>query len=264
MFTIREYVVAENLEQAYESLNKGKNNAVLGGLLWLKMGNRNINRGIDLSNLGLDKIEEDEEYFKIGCMTTLRDIEINEDLNNAFNGILRKSVRGIVGVQFRNCATIGGSIYSRFGFSDPLTALLALDTYVEMYKGGIIPIEEFVTMPLEKDILVRIIIKKNSGNNAYLTHRISATDIPVLTVSAGIVKNKWRIAVGARPNQGMLSYKAAEILNDSINEEAIVKASEAVINELTFGTNGRGSKEYRELLAKTLVRRGIEEVIGGK
>lgn len=263
MFTIREYVIAENLEQAYDALNKGKNNAILGGLLWLKMGNRNINKGIDLSNLGLHKIEEDEEAFKIGCMTTLRDIETSEALEKEFSGILRKSVKNIVGVQFRNSATIGGSIYSRFGFSDPLTALLALDAYVEMYNGGIIPIEEFVNMPLEKDILVRIIIKKNSKKSAYLTHRISATDIPVLTVSVGIVKDKWRVAVGSRPNQGMLSYKAAEILNKSINEESIIKASEAVVSELTFGTNGRGSKEYRELLAKTLVKRGIEEVIGG-
>ena len=49
-----------------------------------------------------------------------------------------------MGVQFRNSVTIGGSIYSRFGFSDILTSLLTLDTYVEMYKGGIIPLKDFV------------------------------------------------------------------------------------------------------------------------
>ena len=41
MFTIRNYVVAESLEQAYE-LNQKKNNVVLGGIGWLKMGGRNI------------------------------------------------------------------------------------------------------------------------------------------------------------------------------------------------------------------------------
>ena len=60
MFTIRNYVVAESLEQAYE-LNQKKNNVVLGGIGWLKMGGRNIQTAIDLSTLGLDKIEEDEE-----------------------------------------------------------------------------------------------------------------------------------------------------------------------------------------------------------
>ena len=40
-----------------------------------------------------------------------------------------KSLRHIVGVQFRNCATIGGSIWGRYGFSDVLTMFLAMDTW---------------------------------------------------------------------------------------------------------------------------------------
>lgn len=132
LFTIKNYVVAENLEQAYE-LNQKKNNTILGGIAWLKMGNRNIDTAIDLSKLGLDKIEEDEDVFKIGCMCTLRDLEVHKELNSYFNGSITKSLIHIVGVQFRNCATIGGSIYSRFGFSDILTALMALDAYVELY-----------------------------------------------------------------------------------------------------------------------------------
>lgn len=38
---------------------------------------------------------------------------------------------------------------------------MGLDAYVEMYAGGIIPIREFATMPMTKDILVRIIIKNH-------------------------------------------------------------------------------------------------------
>ena len=87
MFTIRNYVVAKSLEEAYE-LNQKKNNVILGGIGWLKMGGRNIQTAIDLSELGLDKIEEDEEYFKIGCMCTLRQLEVNESLNSYFNGII--------------------------------------------------------------------------------------------------------------------------------------------------------------------------------
>mgnify|MGYP003486363071 CR=1 FL=1 len=74
MLTIKNYVKAESLEQAYE-LNQKRSAKVLGGTLWLKMGNRNVQTAIDLSNLGLDKIEETEDAFKIGAMTTLRQIE---------------------------------------------------------------------------------------------------------------------------------------------------------------------------------------------
>ena len=57
MFTIDNYVKAETLEQAY-SLNQKKTATILGGCGWLKMGNRSIKTAIDLSGLGLDKIEE--------------------------------------------------------------------------------------------------------------------------------------------------------------------------------------------------------------
>ena len=68
MLKIKNYVKAESLEQAY-GLNQKRTACVLGGMVWLKMGNRNIMTAIDLSGLGLDTITETEEAFVIGCMT---------------------------------------------------------------------------------------------------------------------------------------------------------------------------------------------------
>ena len=283
MFTIKNYVVAESLEEAYE-LNQKNNNLILGGTCWLKMGNRNIQTAIDLSNLGLDKIEEDDESFKIGCMCTLRQLEVHKELNSYFNGIIEKSLVHIVGVQFRNCATIGGSIFSRFGFSDILTSLLALETYVELYKGGIIPLEIYKDMPYDNDIIVRIIIKKDSRKTAYLTHRNSATDIPTLAVAASKIDNKWKIVVGARPQKAIvidcsefLVKKTTEeekdhlidyILNDFKNQkESLVGVKdrfiEYILNNVEFQGNMRASKEYRKILGKVLINRAIDEILGG-
>ena len=116
MLKIKNYVKAESLEQAYE-LNQKRTACVLGGMVWLKMGNRNIMTAIDLSGLGLDTITETEEAFVIGCMTPLHALETHKELNAYTNSAIRESVRHIVGVQFRNCATVGGSIFGRFGFS---------------------------------------------------------------------------------------------------------------------------------------------------
>ena len=132
MLKIKNYVKAESLQQAYE-LNQKKSNRLLGGMLWIKMSSAQIQTAIDLSGLMLDQIEETEEEFRIGCMVTLRQIELHQGLNDWFQGMLRDSVKDIVGVQFRNLATVGGSIFGRFGFSDVLTAFLALDTKVELY-----------------------------------------------------------------------------------------------------------------------------------
>lgn len=262
MFTIKNYVVAETIEQAYE-LNQKRTNVILGGIGWLKMGSRNIQTAIDLSKLGLDKIEEDEESFKIGCMCTLRDMETNKDLNSYFNGAIAKALAHIVGVQFRNCATIGGSIYSRFGFSDILTCLLALDTYVELHNGGIISLAAYKDMCYDRDVLVRIIIKKDSRKTAYLTHRMSATDIPVLAVAVSKIEDKWQVVIGARPQRATIVEEAGTILSEAPTKEEIEALTDYIIREVKFGTNMRGSKDYRQILAKALINRGIEEIIGG-
>ena len=90
---------------------------------------------IDLCDLGLDTIEETDEEFSIGARVTLRELEQHVGLNTYTHDAVKNAVKDIVGVQFRNMATIGGSIWGRFGFSDVLTVFLAMDSYVELYKG---------------------------------------------------------------------------------------------------------------------------------
>ena len=70
MLTIDRYLRAASLEEAYEAVQK-KNSAVLGGMLWLRMSNRHITTAIDLSDLGLDSIEETDTCYRIGAYTTL-------------------------------------------------------------------------------------------------------------------------------------------------------------------------------------------------
>ena len=55
MLKIKEYVKAESLEQAYE-LNQKKTNCVIGGMLWLKMVTRNVQKAIDLGLIRLKKM----------------------------------------------------------------------------------------------------------------------------------------------------------------------------------------------------------------
>ena len=51
MLKIREYVKVKDLEEAYQ-LNQKRSACVLGGMVWLKMGNRNVGTAIDLSDWG--------------------------------------------------------------------------------------------------------------------------------------------------------------------------------------------------------------------
>ena len=248
MLTIREYKKAESLEEAY-TLNQKKSNRVIGGMIWLKMETLNVGTAIDLSGLGLDTIEETETEFRIGAMASLRALELHEGLAAYTNGAMRESVRHIVGVQLRNLATVGGSLYSRFGFSDVLTMFLVLDAQVELYKGGIVPLSEYAESPKDRDILVRIIVPKKNAKFNYQSVRISQTDIPVLTCASVKDENGYRFAIGARPAR-------AQIYAQSVDKTA-EQMAEAVRAEIKTGSSLRGSAEYRRHLAGVLVRRRV-------
>ena len=56
MLTITDYVKAKTLEEAYE-LNQARNSRVMGGMMWMRLGNARVKTVIDLSELGLDQIE---------------------------------------------------------------------------------------------------------------------------------------------------------------------------------------------------------------
>ena len=251
MMTIREYARPATLEEAWQ-LNQKKPNRVLGGMLWLKMEKINVGTAIDLSGLGLDAIEETEEQFSIGAMVTLRQLELDAGLAAYTNGAVRESVRHIVGVQLRNLATVGGSIYSRFGFSDVLTLFLALNASVELYKGGVVPLSEYAQRPYDRDILVRVLVPKEHARFCYQSVRNSQTDIPVLTCAAARLQDgSYRFAVGARPLKAVLYEEPAAPAQ---------QLAETIQQQVVTGSNMRGSAEYRRHLTGVLVRRAAEEL----
>ena len=256
MITIKEYVRVKNLEEAWQ-LNQNKKNRILGGMLWMRLSRGMVNTAIDLSELGLDSIEENEEEFSIGAMVSLRELEVHEGLNNYTNNAVKNAVKDIVGVQFRNMATIGGSIWGRFGFSDVLTVFLALDTYVELYKGGIVSLEEFATMKADNDILVRLIVKKAPGKVVYTAMRNQSTDFPVLTCAISNMNDTYKAVIGARPAKAVIYYDREKRLVNGETEAAIKLFAEDIAKVADTQSNVRGSKEYRSHLIKVLVERGL-------
>lgn len=264
MFRAKEYVKAESLKEAYE-LNQKRSSVVIGGMMWLKMENLYKVTAIDLSDLGLDGIEEDEEAFRIGAMCSLRKLELHEGLNRYFDGVFKECTRWIVGTQFRNGATVGGSVFGRYGFSDILTCLMMLDTYVELYAGGIIPLKEFAKMKYDRDILVRIIIRKDGRRAAYVTQRRSKTDFPLIACGVAKKDGEFYVSVGARPQRAKLVVVADDGVGSSDGDGQNGSCSllaKAAVEQMDFYDNMRGSGEYRKHLAEVYVRRLMEQLDG--
>lgn len=274
MFYYNQYVRAQSLDEAYELYQK-KPNFVLGGMLWLKMKNKTLGTAIDLCDLGLDQIDEDENEFRIGAYATLRQIETHEALNAYTHGAIAESVRHIVGVQFRNVATVGGSIWGRFGFSDVMTIFRALGAKVQLHKAGIMDLDEFAALPrTTRDVLVSVIVPKNAKGVVYLSQRNQSTDFPVLTCAVANRSGRYVAVIGASPymaepvwdEDGILDGIAdaktdsnAALTDNSENNAKIDKFAGYVAEHIRFGSNIRAGAEYREMICRVLTRRAVTQ-----
>lgn len=263
MLSFNQYVRAKSLEEAYTLCQK-KSNVVLGGMLWLKMQNGNKGTAVDLCDLGLDQIEETPEAYQIGAMVSLRALETHDGLNTLTRGALAESVRHIVGVQFRNVATLGGSIYGRFGFSDVLTLFMALDAKVELYRAGVMDVKAFADFPRKtRDILVRVIVPKTQRETVYLSMRNTSTDFPVLTCAFSRLDNHCSCVIGARPMKAVLYNDEKGILAEGITKESAQIFAEDIASKADFGSNMRGSADYRRKICEVLVRRAALALMEG-
>ena len=262
MITIQNYVKVKTLEEAWE-LNQARSSRVLGGMMWLRLGAANVKTAINLSALGLNQVEESDGEFTIGALCTLRQLELHPGLRRYFGEAIAESVRHIVGVQFRNQATVGGSIFGRYGFSDVLTCLLALDTEVELYRGGRVSLKEFAEAAWDRDILTAIHIRKDGRRLKYQSVRQTKTDFPQIACAVAVRKTedgeKWYLSVGARPAKAALLEKEWEIAPET-NPDTLTRLAAETAAEYRYGTNMRGSAEYRQHLAEVLIARALREL----
>ena len=253
--TIREYARPETAEEAWQLCQK-RQNVVMAGNMWLRMQRRAVGTAIDLSGLGLDFVRERDGGFELGAMATLRELETHPGLEAAYAGAFARALSPIVGVQFRNTATVGGSVFARFGFSDVATLLLALDARVRLYKGGEMPLEAFQRAPFARDILLSVFVPGGAQGVGYHALRRSATDFPVLAVAAAQTAGGLRVAVGARPARAQLLCAQEREWGDARRAE--------LLQGMAFGSNMRATADYRRAIADVLVRRAVRDAMEGK
>ena len=301
MLQFSKYERPATVEEALAIVQKVKGARVIGGGVWLRLQDRRIARAIDLSACGLDLIERVDwetgapatgdgptpgDAWGVGAMVTLHQLEVHGGFNASTCGVYESAVRDIVGVQMRNVATVGGSLFGRFGFSDILTALLPLECEVELAGEGRVPLAEFAARKAyERDILTRVLVRDARDLRAgFACVRRSATDFSVLNVCAASVGGSWRVAVGARPGRAvLLPAEAVAALSEALTAgvpqapaatvdgataslspqvAAALDAACEAASALPLGSNMRGSARYRRHLAAALTRRVVLEAAG--
>ncbi len=238
---IIDYKTPSDFEEVFALLKREKKAEIIAGGLFLRLQKKTIPLVIDLSNLGLDKIEEEENCYKLGAMVTLREIEKSKILPKA----LTESVRQISGVGTRNLATIGGSICGRYPFSDIDTALLALDSDLEFYQHKEMSMSSFILQGLEeKDLLMYVRIPKVMKSRTKCYKQVY-TDFSLVNVSVC----KDRVAIGARPERAI-----------AIENVDLKQPVHKILQAVDFGDDYNASGAYRRVLAETLLEEIIKEM----
>ncbi len=259
MFTARELVQPPTIGEAYRILTERPDNALLGGCAFLRMGARKIATAVDLSRLGLDYIKETDDFIELGAMATFRAVETHPACRANFRGLLSRAAGNVIGVQFRNIVTVGATVFSKYGFSDLITALLALDTKVALHSGGRMPLAVFLDKPFARDILTHVYIRKDGRVAAYQSLRNSAGDFPLVNTAVVRRGDDWTVVVGARPARAQIARAASQALSGPRPDAAAAGALAA--GELAFSGNVKASGEYRRAMAAVLVKRAAEEVL---
>lgn len=257
---IGSYRRPKTMDEAY-ALIVGQGGFPVAGGAWSHMTVKRAELAVDLSDLGLNYIRDAGKAIEIGAMTAARDLETSELLAAEYGTLFNDAMRHIVGVQLRNLVTAGGTIAGKYGFSDLVTVLLALNASLGFYGGESVSVADFLAAPRGKPFFLEKITAGKGARAAFQSLRLTKNDFAVLNVCAAYAEGAWRVAVGARPAAARQSRAAAEALGREghPSEATAGRAGEAAAEELSFGEDVRGSAAYRRAICPVLVKRAIME-----
>ncbi len=235
---------------------------------------------LDISRLNsLRGIEERDDHFRIGALTTWTDI-IHADLPPMFDA-LRSAAREVGGVQVQNAGTVAGNICNASPAADGVPPLLALDAELETasVRGrAIIPVEKFIisnrqTRRAEDEIVTAIRVPKQEGDATSAFLKLGARRylvISIAMVAAVLVRggdgnvSSARIAVGSCSSKAQRLRLLERALTGQPVSPALADIAEpAHLSRLAPIDDVRGTAEYRLDAALTLIRRALASLGGG-
>lgn len=243
-----EYHRPASIEQALELLQRG---APLGGGTVLTPNRRGLQAVIDLSLLGLDRIERRDGRIELGAATRLQRL-VEAELPDELQRICRMEA----GWNIRNQATVAGAIVSADGRSPLATALLALGAELVIEPGGErISLEAYLKDRAPGRLITSVSLPEPAVL-AYDKVARSPADRPQVCVAAARVEDKLRVALGGFGKRPLLIGADWQV-----GQQAIGQAAEAVGQAYAEANDVWASGEYRAAAAAALARRVVAKVV---
>jgi carbon-monoxide dehydrogenase medium subunit len=268
-----EYRRAESVEDAIQALTADEDAKILaGGHSLLPLMRLRFARPSTLVDIGrirdLSYVREDGDRVAIGALTRHHDVATSEALQSLCP-IVPYAASHIGDPQVRHVGTIGGSVAHGDPASDLPTVLLALGAEMVVTGPGgatrTVAAADFFKGLLETDlaaneVLTEIRVPRTEGRGwSYLKFNRRAQDWALVGVAA-------LAANGSGPSVALTNMSDRPVRAAGV-EEALAGGSDPAAaaaraaEDTSPPSDAFASAEYRQELAKVLVRRALEEAM---
>ena len=270
---IRSYHRPTRLEEALSLAGQGV--IPLAGGTRLFATDREVPNVLDLSALGLTRIETVDGDLRIGAMVTLQDLIDSRPAHDATAGLLPIAARAhSASRMLRSMATIGGESVHGAHDSELLAALLALNAIfdVALPSGPLeSPALRFLKDPAEdlgRGGLVQSVMIPGVPEGAALERVAVLPSAPALmavavTISfAGEKCARARIALtGLRARPARIPEAEARVEGSIGDPAALQRCLEQIAMRAQFREDAHAPASYRREVALVLARRALERAI---
>ena len=264
-----EYVRASSADEAIAAITEHGDEAkfLAGGMSLLPLMKLRLATPTVLVDVArvrdLSYIRDAGDHIAIGALTRHRDLETN-DLLAKECGVIKAVAAQVGDNQVRHRGTIGGSVAHGDPASDLPAALLALDATFVLKSGSgerSVAASDFFTGFLEtalgaEELLTEIrVAKAGPGGFDFQKFNRRAQDWAIVGAIAATVGGTKRVAL---VNMGSTPLRATAVEAALAGGASIADASQAAAEGTEPPTDLNASVEYREHLARVLVRRALE------
>lgn len=276
------YARPASLEEALKLLSEQPLTILAGGTDYYpaRVGKPLDDDILDITGIAsLRGISESADGWRVGAATTWTDI-IEADLPPVFDG-LKLAAREVGGVQIQNAGTVAGNLCNASPAADGVPPLLSLNAEVALASAAgtrQLPLGEFIlgnrqTAKQAGELLTTLHIPRAGADAVSAFLKLGARRYLVISIAmvAVVIEIENGAVAGARVAVGSCSAVAQRL---PAAEAALVGApvdatlgqqitADHVASAISPISDVRGSADYRNDAAVTLVRRALAGLGGG-
>ncbi|MHA2364272.1 MAG: FAD binding domain-containing protein [Candidatus Hodarchaeales archaeon] len=270
---LKNYFYPKTVEEAISLLKQPNSKVIAGGTALSLIHDSTIETLIDLENLNLSYIQEDDNNFIIGAMTSAYDIAFYENLPMS----IRNCARSIGDIPLLHAVTLGGNIADLYPWNDLPPMLWAMNPIIRFFDSDKSELQELTAdeffqlskkqnFSMRKAIIIEIMLKKPPYNSYSQFQKFTLTKVgkSQVNLASNFIWDEIGNLVNARLVVSALTKSVERlneieqmIINQKLSPDLIHKCLEEIGTNIKIIPNFKSSKEYRRQILRVYLKRTL-------